>query len=106
MTTANELNTQELWGFQAPTIPTLDPAVRANFFQNAPEGTVVEFQDELYMRAPSGNWLHLEELVSAGGSYSDYQEHDSSTPEYLANSLTGDHTLIRVLRVGEALRTY
>lgn len=91
-----------LWNLEAPVIPTLDPAARESFLMDAPEGTVVEFHDELYLRGIS-KWIHLQDLVSAGYSYSDYQEHDTSTPEYLVKSLTSEHTVIRVLRIGEAI---
>lgn len=100
-TDAPQLDSQSLWRIEAPVVPTLDPSLRETFFAEAPVGTVVEFYDELYTRGHT-NWIHLQELVNAGHSYSDYREHATSTAEYMAKNLTSEYTQIRVLRIGEA----
>lgn len=102
MTTSDEqLAAMDRWSEYAPMIARIEPAERASFFATAPTGTVIELWDDLYKRAPSGDWIHLEELVFVGG-YSEYREHDSSTAEYLASTASSEFTVVRVLRLGEA----
>lgn len=88
------------WGFEAPVNPTVPPEHRAAFFEEARPGTVIEVWDDLYRRTPGGNWIHLDELVYSGGSYSEFREHGRSTPQELAKSMDSEFTTITVLKVG------
>lgn len=98
MTTAP--NSKELWGFEAPVLPVLDNSKREAFFNSAPAGTVVEFYDDLYLKLHHGDWRHLEELVSAGSAYLNYETWETSTSEAMFKYVTSDNTVIRVLRLG------
>lgn len=91
--------TATYWNRFAPTLPELPQDQRADFFATAPVDTVVEVDDDLFRRLPRGEWRHLEELVFSGHSYSEYREHDSSTPSQLAER-AGTHATVRVLRLG------
>lgn len=82
-------------------VARIEPEERASFFATAPSGTVIELWDDLYKRAPSGRWIHLEELVFAGSGYSEYREHDTSTAEHMASTASSEFTVVRVLRLGE-----
>ena len=88
------------WSEYAPMVASIEPAERAEFFTTAPTGTVIELWGDLYKRAPGGHWVHLEDLVFAGG-YSEYREHDSSTAEHMASTASSEFTVVRVLRLGE-----
>lgn len=89
------------WDRYAPQTHFLDHAEKADFFASAPSGSLVEIYGDLFERSTHGDWIHLEDLVSVG-SYSDYREHNTSTPEYMAKDMASlEHSKVKVLRIGE-----
>lgn len=89
------------WGHYAPQAHYLNHADKAEFFESAPSGSLVEIYGDLYERSTHGDWIHLEDLVSSG-SYSDYREHNTSTPEYMAKHMASlEYSTVKVLRIGE-----
>ena len=90
------------WNEYAPMVASVEHAEKEEFFTTAPIGSVVDISGDLYKRSPRGDWIHLEELVSSGNAYSEYQEHDRSPGQYMAVSVAGsEYTVVRVLRLGE-----
>lgn len=107
MTTIDEKigQTAGRWGFEPPVNPPLPPELRAAFFEEAPAGTVIEVWDDLYRRSYWGSWIHLDDLVYSGGSYSDHRDYNSSTPQEMLKSMESEFTIITVLKLGtEELR--
>lgn len=105
METNEKLNPMpNIWGLTAPVNSELAVEHRAAFFKEALAGTVIEVWDELYRRSPRGLWVHLDELVYTGGSYSDHRDNNTSTPQALAAFLDSPLTTVLVLKLGtEAL---
>ncbi len=91
----------ERWSRYAPQTFILDHGDKAEFFESAPSGTVLEIYGDLFERSTRGDWIHLEDLVSVGG-YSDYREHETSTPDYMTKHIASlEYSLVKVLRLGE-----
>lgn len=96
-----KVNPKARWGFTPPKLPTLPAEFMADFFANAPVGSVVEIYGDLYSRSYGGDWLHLEELTSTGGYYSS-MEYNRSNPEDMMRLGYGSYAPVRVVRLGEA----
>ncbi len=85
----------------APTNPVLPAEAQGEFFANAPRGTLVGLDDELYLFSPTGLWLALGEVVTEQNFGSPYSTWESYTPESLAERVVSWGATVRVLRLGD-----
>lgn len=85
----------------APANPVLPAESQAEFFANAPRGTLLGLDDELYLFGPTGLWLALGEVVTEQNFGSPYSTWESYTPESLAERVVSWGATVRVLRLGD-----
>lgn len=88
------------WGAYSTQAHPLKHEHKADFFETAPEGTVVEVWEDLYKRVRN-SWVHLEDLVFSE-TYSEYREHDKSTAEQMVSMTKSEYTTVYIVRLKAA----
>jgi len=93
-------SSQDRWGIVAPSQPLLPSRdAAADFFENAPDDSVVEIHEELFLRQNASSWINLQDLDGGSGYY---QSLGYST--YRAQTMVERYadSKVRVVRVGAA----
>ena len=99
-TTTTPTAVQGDWTAFVPTLPEVPVDQRVQLFENAPQDTVVEVDDELYRFSATGLWVALGEVVLDNFCGSSYASQETYEPSYLTALAASPTVVVRVLRLG------
>ena len=85
-----------------PEIPVLAEAYYEQFFETAPEGTLVEVYGDLFLRSSGVAWQELGYIREGNEYYG--ADHNEQSPAELLSWASSPRADVRVLRVGPAAR--
>jgi hypothetical protein len=94
---------QTTWAAFTPVYPVLPEARYEEFFETAPQGTLVEVYGDLFLRGYGVEWQELEHIREGNEYYG--ADHNEQTPAQLISWASRPRAEVRILRVGPAART-
>lgn len=96
------METTTPWNFVAPTAPLVRSYDVSDFLSEAPVGTVIDVDGDLYKRLTGDQWLELENVVTGfSGMAGAYAEHETVSYWNLSEQVNAADYEVRVLRLGE-----